>query len=164
MGYSSVIDFVFWVIWDVCCVVQPMEQSSLKNSDVLILTGLTQIPTANPDGMLGEFCSNLGEFQLPAWFSVLCKSASDCASVVQTPQHSTFAFSLSQPWRSVPVGTCWSRAIPRGSSTTCWSVYISSWTRLTWEPPLSTSSPPWPTARWSSRKSLPNGTITNGLQ
>uniref|UniRef100_A0A8B9LIY1 Integrator complex subunit 9 n=1 Tax=Astyanax mexicanus TaxID=7994 RepID=A0A8B9LIY1_ASTMX len=38
---------------------QPMEQSSLKNSDVLILTGLTQIPTANPDGMLGEFCSNL---------------------------------------------------------------------------------------------------------
>ncbi|MGH0143643.1 UNVERIFIED_CONTAM: hypothetical protein FKN15_008789 [Acipenser sinensis] len=38
---------------------QPMDQSSLKNSDVLILTGLTQIPTANPDGMLGEFCSNL---------------------------------------------------------------------------------------------------------
>ncbi|KAB0365463.1 hypothetical protein FD754_009619, partial [Muntiacus muntjak] len=27
--------------------------------DVLILTGLTQIPTANPDGMVGEFCSNL---------------------------------------------------------------------------------------------------------
>lgn len=40
---------------------QPMDQSSLKNSDVLILTGLTQMPTANPDGMLGEFCSNLGE-------------------------------------------------------------------------------------------------------
>lgn len=39
-----------------------MDQSSLKNSDVLILTGLTQMPTANPDGMLGEFCSNLGEF------------------------------------------------------------------------------------------------------
>lgn len=37
-----------------------MDQSSLKNSDVLILTGLTQMPTANPDGMLGEFCSNLG--------------------------------------------------------------------------------------------------------
>ncbi|PKU36378.1 hypothetical protein llap_13318 [Limosa lapponica baueri] len=30
----------------------PMDQASLKNSDVLILTGLTQIPTANPDGML----------------------------------------------------------------------------------------------------------------
>ncbi|XP_074845138.1 integrator complex subunit 9 isoform X1 [Carettochelys insculpta] len=38
---------------------QPMDQVSLKNSDVLILTGLTQIPTANPDGMVGEFCSNL---------------------------------------------------------------------------------------------------------
>ncbi|EPY83715.1 integrator complex subunit 9 [Camelus ferus] len=36
-----------------------MDQASLKNSDVLILTGLTQIPTANPDGMVGEFCSNL---------------------------------------------------------------------------------------------------------
>lgn len=41
---------------------QPMDQSSLKNSDVLILTGLTQMPTANPDGMLGEFCSNLGKY------------------------------------------------------------------------------------------------------
>ncbi|XP_026527229.1 integrator complex subunit 9 [Notechis scutatus] len=40
---------------------QPMDQASLKNSDVLILTGLTQIPTANPDGMVGEFCSNLGD-------------------------------------------------------------------------------------------------------
>ncbi|KAJ7417673.1 Integrator complex subunit 9 [Pitangus sulphuratus] len=38
---------------------QPMDQASLKNSDVLILTSLTQIPTANPDGMVGEFCSNL---------------------------------------------------------------------------------------------------------
>lgn len=38
-----------------------MDQASLKNSDVLVLTGLTQIPTANPDGMVGEFCSNLGK-------------------------------------------------------------------------------------------------------
>uniref|UniRef100_A0A3P8WQI5 Integrator complex subunit 9 n=1 Tax=Cynoglossus semilaevis TaxID=244447 RepID=A0A3P8WQI5_CYNSE len=38
---------------------QPMDQSSLKNSDVLILTGLTQMPMANPDGMLGDFCNNL---------------------------------------------------------------------------------------------------------
>lgn len=43
-----------------CTLFQPMDQASLKNSDVLILTGLTQIPTANPDGMVGEFCSNLG--------------------------------------------------------------------------------------------------------
>lgn len=41
-----------------------MDQSSLKNSDVLILTGLTQMPTANPDGMLGEFCSNLGSLKM----------------------------------------------------------------------------------------------------
>lgn len=41
-----------------------MDQSSLKSSDVLILTGLTQMPTANPDGMLGEFCSNLGRLKL----------------------------------------------------------------------------------------------------
>lgn len=46
-----------------CRVFQPMDQSSLKNSDVLILTGLTQMPTANPDGMLGEFCSNLGQLR-----------------------------------------------------------------------------------------------------
>uniref|UniRef100_A0A8C5PBJ1 Integrator complex subunit 9 n=1 Tax=Leptobrachium leishanense TaxID=445787 RepID=A0A8C5PBJ1_9ANUR len=38
---------------------QAMDQASLKNSDILILTGLTQIPTANPDGMVGEFCSSL---------------------------------------------------------------------------------------------------------
>lgn len=38
---------------------QAMDQAALKNSDVLIVTGLTQIPTANPDGMVGEFCSNL---------------------------------------------------------------------------------------------------------
>ena len=38
---------------------QIMDQASLKNSDVLVLTGLTHIPTANPDGMVGEFCSNL---------------------------------------------------------------------------------------------------------
>lgn len=41
-----------------------MDQASLKNSDVLVLTGLTQIPTANPDGMVGEFCSNLGRLAL----------------------------------------------------------------------------------------------------
>nr|KAF6379108.1 hypothetical protein mMyoMyo1_009942 [Myotis myotis] len=38
---------------------QPMDQASLKNSKVLVLTGLTQIPTANLEGMVGEFFSNL---------------------------------------------------------------------------------------------------------
>ena len=39
----------------------PMDQSQLKNSDVMILTGVTGAPTANPDAMLGEFCTHLGE-------------------------------------------------------------------------------------------------------
>lgn len=48
-----------------------MDQASLKNSDVLILTGLTQIPTANPDGMVGEFCSNLGRSLIDDYFIIL---------------------------------------------------------------------------------------------
>ncbi|KAF5923515.1 hypothetical protein HPG69_006686 [Diceros bicornis minor] len=63
----SKVDFAFWQNFLFSCVRAkcsnlkrlPMDQASLKNSDVLILTGLTQIPTANPDGMVGEFCSNL---------------------------------------------------------------------------------------------------------
>lgn len=35
---------------------RPMDQTVLRNSNVLILTGLTQTPTANPDTMLGELC------------------------------------------------------------------------------------------------------------
>ncbi|KAK0079575.1 hypothetical protein PV325_001050 [Microctonus aethiopoides] len=35
---------------------RPMEQTTLKQANVLILTGLTQTPTANPDTMLGELC------------------------------------------------------------------------------------------------------------
>ncbi|XP_025103856.1 integrator complex subunit 9-like isoform X2 [Pomacea canaliculata] len=37
---------------------KPMEQAPLKNSDVLILTCLTQTPLALPDPMIGEFCVN----------------------------------------------------------------------------------------------------------
>lgn len=40
---------------------RPMEQTTLKHADVLILTGLTQTPTANPDTMLGELCMNVGK-------------------------------------------------------------------------------------------------------
>lgn len=39
----------------------PMDQSLLKSSDALILTGVTEAPTANPDAMLGDFCNNLGK-------------------------------------------------------------------------------------------------------
>ncbi|XP_020706794.2 integrator complex subunit 9 isoform X4 [Athalia rosae] len=35
---------------------RPMEQTTLKHANMLILTGLTQTPTANPDTMLGELC------------------------------------------------------------------------------------------------------------
>ncbi|KAK7507295.1 hypothetical protein BaRGS_00001230 [Batillaria attramentaria] len=37
---------------------KPVEQAPLKNSDVLILTCLTQTPLAMPDPMIGEFCVN----------------------------------------------------------------------------------------------------------
>lgn len=49
-----------------------MDQASLKNSDVLILTGLTQIPTANPDSMVGEFCSNLGMYPMQILNKIKC--------------------------------------------------------------------------------------------
>ena len=35
----------------------------LKKTDALIMTGVTAAPTANPDAMLGEFCSHLGKRQ-----------------------------------------------------------------------------------------------------
>ncbi|XP_041374952.1 integrator complex subunit 9-like [Gigantopelta aegis] len=37
---------------------KPMEQAPLRNSDVLILSSLTQTPQVNPDPMIGEFCVN----------------------------------------------------------------------------------------------------------
>jgi len=37
---------------------KPLEQSALRNSDVMLLTRLTQTPTCNPDAMIGEFCIN----------------------------------------------------------------------------------------------------------
>lgn len=41
---------------------RPMEQATLKHANMLILTGLTQTPTANPDTMLGELCMTVGKF------------------------------------------------------------------------------------------------------
>lgn len=38
-----------------------MEQATLKHANMLILTGLTQTPTANPDTMLGELCMTVGK-------------------------------------------------------------------------------------------------------
>lgn len=59
-AFSQVWCESYSLVFSLSTISQPMDQSSLKNSDVLILTGLTQMPTANPDGMLGDFCSNLG--------------------------------------------------------------------------------------------------------
>lgn len=47
-----------------------MEQAPLKNSDVLILTCLTQTPLAQPDPMIGEFCQNSGRCTSSGGFRV----------------------------------------------------------------------------------------------
>lgn len=39
---------------------RPINQTALKNSDVVIMCGLTQAPHVNPDSMLGELCMNVG--------------------------------------------------------------------------------------------------------
>ena len=38
----------------------PMQQIMLKDADVCIMNSLTEIPAANPDAMLRDLCSNLG--------------------------------------------------------------------------------------------------------
>lgn len=40
---------------------RPIDQSSLKNADVLIMTALNHTPMYNPDSMLGEFCVALAQ-------------------------------------------------------------------------------------------------------
>lgn len=41
---------------------KPMEHTSLKRSDVMIITNLTRSPMNNPDTMIGEFCMAAGSF------------------------------------------------------------------------------------------------------
>ncbi|XP_070533151.1 integrator complex subunit 9-like [Ptychodera flava] len=79
----------------------PMDTAPMKNSDVLVLTGLNQTPTYNPDSMLGEFCSNLavtikngGNVLVPCCPSGViydlfeCLSAfMDSAGLTQTPMY-----------------------------------------------------------------------------
>ena len=43
-------------------ILQPMEHTSLKRSDVMIITNLTRSPMNNPDTMIGEFCMAAGMF------------------------------------------------------------------------------------------------------
>ena len=40
--------------------IQPIEKSCIKSCDVMIMSGLTEAPTANPDTMLGEMCGRMG--------------------------------------------------------------------------------------------------------
>lgn len=49
----------------------PMEQSSLKDADICILNSLTESCAANPDAMVREFCSHLGNFW-SSFFTLLC--------------------------------------------------------------------------------------------
>lgn len=38
---------------------KPINQNSLKNSDVIIMSSLTQVPHINPDAILGDLCLNV---------------------------------------------------------------------------------------------------------
>ena len=38
-----------------------MERRCLESCDIMILSSLTSVPSANPDTMLGELCTRLGK-------------------------------------------------------------------------------------------------------
>ncbi|KAK7867634.1 hypothetical protein R5R35_014827 [Gryllus longicercus] len=66
---------------------KPMDQGALKNANVLILTGLTQTPTANPDSMLGELCMTVantlrcgGSVLIPCYPSGVVYDLFECLS------------------------------------------------------------------------------------
>uniref|UniRef100_A0A1B6MCP8 Beta-Casp domain-containing protein n=1 Tax=Graphocephala atropunctata TaxID=36148 RepID=A0A1B6MCP8_9HEMI len=66
---------------------RPMDQTSLKHSNVLILTALTQTPIANPDSMLGELCMtvastirNNGSVLIPCYVSGTVYDLFECLS------------------------------------------------------------------------------------
>lgn len=66
---------------------RPINQSALKYSDVVIMTGLTQAPHVNPDGMLGELCMNVavtlrngGSVLIPCYPSGVVYDLFECLS------------------------------------------------------------------------------------
>ncbi|KAG8234922.1 hypothetical protein J437_LFUL015330 [Ladona fulva] len=66
-----------------------MDQTALKNADVLILTGLTQTPTTNPDSMLGELCMTVamtlrsgGSVLIPCYPSGVVYDIFECLSTM----------------------------------------------------------------------------------
>ena len=45
-----------------------MERARLKSADILIMSGLTNAPLANPDTMLAELCTRMGTFLLLTFY------------------------------------------------------------------------------------------------
>ncbi|EAL39840.2 AGAP005494-PA [Anopheles gambiae str. PEST] len=67
---------------------RPINQTALKYSDVVIMTGLTQAPHVNPDAMLGELCMNVmmtlrngGSVLIPCYPSGVVYDLFECLSV-----------------------------------------------------------------------------------
>ncbi|XP_067118772.1 integrator complex subunit 9 [Centruroides vittatus] len=67
---------------------KPMEHTPLRNSDVLIMSSLTQTPLANPDNMLGELCitiamtvRNNGNVLIPCYPSGVTYDLFECLAV-----------------------------------------------------------------------------------
>ncbi|CAH0380737.1 unnamed protein product [Bemisia tabaci] len=66
---------------------RPMDQNALKNADLLILSGLTQVPSSNPDSMLGELCMTVvstlrgnGSVLIPCYPSGVIYDLFECLS------------------------------------------------------------------------------------
>lgn len=66
---------------------RPINQTALKNSDVVIMSGLTQAPHVNPDSMLGELCMNVsvtlrngGSVLIPCYPSGVVYDLFECLS------------------------------------------------------------------------------------
>lgn len=66
---------------------RPINQTALKNADVIIMTALTQAPHVNPDGMLGELCMNVavtlrngGSVLIPCYPSGVVYDLFECLS------------------------------------------------------------------------------------
>ncbi|CAH1776090.1 unnamed protein product [Owenia fusiformis] len=66
---------------------KPLDQAPLKNSDLIIMSSLTQVPTSNPDSMIGEFCistaltlKNGGNVLVPVYPSGVTFDLFECLS------------------------------------------------------------------------------------
>ena len=46
---------------------QPLDQTGIQSSDVMIMNSLTEAPTVIPEGMLREFCNSLSMLQFDSY-------------------------------------------------------------------------------------------------